>query len=40
MKKQVILSLTPVGHDTAAALMINGEDLKLPKNYFLVEGIS
>ena len=25
MKKQVILSLTPVGHDTAAALMINGE---------------
>ena len=25
MKKKVILSLTPIGHDTAAALMINGE---------------
>ena len=25
MKKQVILSLSPFGHDTAAALMINGE---------------
>ena len=25
MKKKVILSLTPIGHDTAASLMIDGE---------------
>jgi|TARA_B100001964_G_scaffold12041_1_gene12712 predicted NodU family carbamoyl transferase len=25
MKRQIILSISPIGHDTAAALMIDGE---------------
>jgi predicted NodU family carbamoyl transferase len=29
MKRQIILSISPIGHDTAAALMIDGEIVAL-----------